>query len=529
MAGKKIKKAKGRLGFFLILAVSIPFLISQNTNSLYPGNHWLKYENPEAAGWSGKKLEQAKKLWEECGSDAFMVIDDGVVVVAWGDVTRRYMCHSVRKSFLSALYGVFVGEGRIDTSATIEDIGIDDKPPLTELEKSARVADLLKSRSGVYHPAAYETPSMKKRRPARGSKKPGSFWYYNNWDFNALGTIFRKATGTDLFEAFKQKIADPIGMDDFRLMDCYYHLEARHSIHPAYPFRMSARDMARFGLLYLRNGVWQGKRIVPAEWVKRSITPYSDVSHRKGWGYGFLWWIIKDRENRKCGMYMALGYGGHVIAVLPREKLVIVNRPNTYIGDTTPMDKFLELVDALLDAKSSNSGGKGTGNRRGIGGIGGTEGTERTVGWENTGDIEEVEGTASTGGDVSKAEPAGRARLIPLEARPKNYNSMINHSVPLEPYIAEFNLKDEETFRESVPYVIGDIIGNRVSFERHGEKLLMRDSLGQRYFVVPLARDKFLIEDMEVPILFELDESGKPVRLTIDARPGWLVSGERTG
>jgi len=499
MAGKMVEKTKGKLGFFLILAVSIPFLISQNTSSLYPGNFWLRYENPEDAGWSGAKLKRVKKLWEKCGSDAFMVIEDGVVVVAWGDVTRRYMCHSVRKSFLSALYGVFVGEGRIDTSATLGELGIDDKPPLTELEKSARVADLLKSRSGVYHSAAYETPSMKKRRPARGSKKPGSFWYYNNWDFNALGTIFRKVTGTDLFEAFKKRIANPIGMEDFRLMDCYYHLEARHSIHPAYPFRMSARDMARFGLLHLRNGMWQGKRIIPAEWVRRSITPYSDVPYRKGWGYGFLWWIIKDRENRKRGMYMALGYGGHVIAVLPGEKLVIVNRPNTYIGDTTPMEKFLELVDAVLETKSSNTG------------------------WEET------EAGAGEVGSARHAKLAGRAKLIPLEARAKDYNSMINHSVPLEPYIAEFNLKDEKTFRESVPYVIGDIIGNRVSFERYREKLLMRDSLGQRYFVVPLARDKFLIEDMEVPILFELDESGKPVRLTIDARPGWLVRGERSG
>jgi len=54
---------------------------------------------------------------------------------------------------------------------------------------------LLEARSGVYHAALYETPAMAKQRPARGSHEPGTFWYYNNWDFNALGTIYEHATG----------------------------------------------------------------------------------------------------------------------------------------------------------------------------------------------------------------------------------------------------------------------------------------------------------------------------------------------
>ena len=76
-------------------------------------------------------------------------------------------------------------------SSTLAELGIDDnEPSLTDVEKRATVRDLLTARSGVYHPALYETPGMAAMRPLRGSHLPGTHWYYNNWDFNALGTIY---------------------------------------------------------------------------------------------------------------------------------------------------------------------------------------------------------------------------------------------------------------------------------------------------------------------------------------------------
>jgi len=72
-----------------------------------------------------------------------------------------------------------VAEGKIDLSSTLKELGIDDLTPLTEVEKTATVKDLLSARSGVYIEAAGEAPSMKAVRPARGSDAPGTFWYYN--------------------------------------------------------------------------------------------------------------------------------------------------------------------------------------------------------------------------------------------------------------------------------------------------------------------------------------------------------------
>ena len=182
-----------------------------------PGRSWMQYASPEEAGWSSAKLKEVKAFSEEIGSSAFMIIYDGKIVDQWGEPERRFMCHSVRKSLLSALYGIYVDEGTVDISKTMAELEIDDIHQLTDVEKTAKISDLLKARSGVYHPAAYETEAMKKARPERGSHEPGTFWYYNNWDFNTLCHILMMHTKVDFFEDFKERIADPLQMQDFRL------------------------------------------------------------------------------------------------------------------------------------------------------------------------------------------------------------------------------------------------------------------------------------------------------------------------
>ena len=112
-------------------------------------------------------------------SGAVFATFQGNVLLAWGAVERPFRCHSVRKSLLSGLYGVHAGE--IDLQKTIGELGIDDRQPLTETEKQARILDLLMARSGIYHPAAKETSDMDAERPQRGSHPPGTWWWYNNW------------------------------------------------------------------------------------------------------------------------------------------------------------------------------------------------------------------------------------------------------------------------------------------------------------------------------------------------------------
>lgn len=278
--------------------------------------------DPIAAGWSAERLEAARLRAKSLRPTALMVIQDGRVIARWGDTSRKVNMASVRKSLLSALYGGAVSEGRINLSASLAELGIDDNmPSLTADEKTATVRDLLMSRSGVYHPAAHETADIKRKRPARGSHPAGSFWFYNNWDFNALGTIYRQQTGEDIFASFEKRIARPIGMEDFTIKDGHYALE-KLSKHPAYPIRLSARDAARFGQLFLNDGKWGTRQIIPASWIRESTTAYS-WAKRIRQGYGYMWWTLPEDTWGPHAFY-ASGYGGQIIAVVPSKRLVVV-------------------------------------------------------------------------------------------------------------------------------------------------------------------------------------------------------------
>lgn len=329
-------------------------------------NNWKRFKTAEQAGFSTSKLQDAKMVWQELrpASAAAMVIYKGKVLVAWGDTRSNYMCHSIRKSFMNSLYGIHVNAGNIRLQKTMADLGIDDVPPLTEAEKQAKVIHLLKARSGVYHQAAYESAGMKELRPERGSHPPDTFWYYNNWDFNTLGTIFEQETGTKIFKEFETRIADPIGMQDFSIDLCYYHFELDLSIHPAYPFQMSARDRARFGQLFLQEGRWDDDQIIPKTWVRKSTRSYSDVTvlgdNLKGFGYGFMWWTLSDNvpalqdtaHLKDMGAaYYASGYGGHLIVVLPKQEMVFVMVVDTFQGLEVSLGETLLLLDAILAAE----------------------------------------------------------------------------------------------------------------------------------------------------------------------------------
>ena len=294
-------------------------------------------------------LDAARDYVATLKPTALMVVQDGKTVASWGDTSRKINVASVRKSLLGALYGIAVADGRIDLGSTLATLGIDDKAPaLTETEKQATVRDLLMARSGIYHVAAHETADIRRKRPRRGSHAPGSFWYYNNWDFNALGTIYRQRTGEDIFKSFARHIAGPIGMQDFTPRDGSYVLE-KASIHPAYPFTMSTRDLARFGQLFLDDGRWNGKQIVPAQWVAESTTAYS-ATDRASMGYGYLWWALNPATFGK-GAALASGYGGQAIAVIPSKHLVVVQVVDRKVNPEGIRTRdFVKLLQQLTSA-----------------------------------------------------------------------------------------------------------------------------------------------------------------------------------
>jgi tetratricopeptide (TPR) repeat protein len=142
-------------------------------------------------------------------------------------------------------------------------------------------------------------------------------------------------------------------MNDWRVSDGYFHYERDKSQYPAYPFRLSARDAARFGLLFAREGLWGDEQILSRNWVRRSTALYSIDSDV--FGYGFMWWIAREPRFAKHGFAAALGVGNQMIAALPDSDIVIVNRANTYDGEGTPMEPLLDLIEAVLEARTGEA------------------------------------------------------------------------------------------------------------------------------------------------------------------------------
>jgi CubicO group peptidase (beta-lactamase class C family) len=138
----------------------------------------------------------------------------------------------------------------------------------------------------------------------------------------------------------------------------------------AYHLFLSARDMARIGLVMLRGGEWNGRQVVPAEWVKESTkerVPGSAVGRGGALGYSYLWWIPETRKTPAwAGSFMASGQFGQFILVLPAINTVIVHRravtdeyavlrnlgktkfePTRVLGPD-----FLKLADKVVAAKA---------------------------------------------------------------------------------------------------------------------------------------------------------------------------------
>ncbi|MBX7446029.1 MULTISPECIES: serine hydrolase [unclassified Arthrobacter] len=264
-------------------------------------------------------------------TSSLLVLRNGATVVELGDTTRASYVASMRKSLLSILFGIQVAAGRGSLDATLGDLAIDDVGGLLPIERTARLRDLLTSRSGVYHPPS-SPGSDEHAFPARGTRTPGQYFLYNNWDFNAAGGIFEKISGLTVFEAFEKHLAGPLGFEDFESTRQLMLGDAAKSAFPAYHLFLSARDLARIGLLMAAEGWWEGRQLVPREWIRKSVSTHvrrADMAPATGFGncdYGYLWWLPREADPKWDGAFLAAGNYGQFLLVLPAIRGVIVHR-----------------------------------------------------------------------------------------------------------------------------------------------------------------------------------------------------------
>ncbi|CAN7441332.1 beta-lactamase family protein [Acidovorax sp. LjRoot118] len=331
----------------------------------FPAATWQAWPAPGVGSTCQRELQAARDYVHTLDTTALMAVRDGRVLFSEGPVERVSIVFSVRKSILSMMYGKYVASGAIDLDRTLADVGMDDAVGgLLPIERQARLRDLLAARSGVYHAAANGGDDAA-AAPARGSQAPGSYFLYNNWDFNAAGTAFERLTGRSIYQAFADDLATPLQLQDFAPVRHARSGDARKSEHLAYPFYLSTRDMARLGLLALNQGQWHGQPLLPPGWVAQMTAQTTPAAHmhpartaRRGFGYGTLWWLLEKEPagSPLHGAYMAWGVHGQYILVVPARSMVIAHKREVPVGGHWNVSwvgptEFLRVARMLVTAR----------------------------------------------------------------------------------------------------------------------------------------------------------------------------------
>ena len=323
----------------------------------YPSPEW-QAGAPDKLGWTQGDLDAVRARLEKLPTTGFMAVVNGRTLMQYGDIQAVSYLASVRKSVLAILFGNYVASGKVRLNKTLAAAGIDDIGGLTPGEKQATIKDLLTARSGVYHAASNAGDDLASA-PPRGSQQPGTYYLYSNWDFNALGTIFEKETGRDIYDALETDLVKPLGMQDFDRASHQKSGDARRSQHLAYHMNFSTRDMARIGYLMLREGNWAGRQVTPRAWVHeitQAFTPVAEMnpaSRRKGpWGYGYLWWVWDGQWNTGGyrGAYTGLGAVGQHITVLPVLDLVVAHKTRPGQSGSVSHQQYLDVLEVLVQA-----------------------------------------------------------------------------------------------------------------------------------------------------------------------------------
>lgn len=262
---------------------------------------------------------------------------------------------SVAKSFLSALFGIVLAEGHIDS---LDDPVTKYVPELVGTAyDGATVRHILTMSSGVAFNEDYLDFWSDINRMGRvlalgqsmdgfaaslteRAAEPGSDWRYVSIDTHVLGMIIRGATGEDIPELMERHILAPLGVEAAP----YYLTDGYGVSFVLGGLNMTTRDYARFGQMIAQGGIWQGRQIVPRDWVEESITP----SAPGGAGYGYQWWIA---DGAVPGEVNAQGiYGQYIWIDRARNIVIAVNAADRGFEEPGVAEGNIALFRRIADA-----------------------------------------------------------------------------------------------------------------------------------------------------------------------------------
>jgi CubicO group peptidase (beta-lactamase class C family) len=333
----------------------------------------LAKSSPIAAGGQTVPLPEGGAIMTDADVKAFMADQRtaGLVIIHDGKLRLekygldfaadgKWTSFSVAKSLTSTMVGAAIQDGTIKS--------LDDKVTayIPGLKGSAyddvTVRQLLTMTSGVRWNEDYTDPKsdvarFNEHKPAEGmdatvsymrtlprEAPAGSKWVYKTGETNLIGVLVSSATKKPLSAYLSEKVWKPFGME----REATWLLGATGHEISGCCIQAATRDMARFGMFVLGNGMIGGKPVVPADWFAQATVKQADIG-APGYGYGYQWWTYDD------GTFAAQGIFGQGIFIDPKRKLVIASNSNwpTATDDTKEQsrERFYRSVQSAIDAE----------------------------------------------------------------------------------------------------------------------------------------------------------------------------------
>ena len=361
---------------------------SLSQNSYYPNKIWSE-KSPESQGLISEKIDSAIKFATENensvekdlrisiykafgkepdfkikgptkmrGEPNGLIIKNGYIIGKWGDTKRVDMTFSVTKSYLSTIAGVAFDKKLIDIENYLKNYVWDGK--FDDPHNSKIKWHHLLNQSSEWSGSLFGTYDWADRPPNNLNleeiKKqilfePGKNYKYNDVRVNLLSysllNVFRKPLPMIL----KNEIMDKInasstwrwyGYDESMVIIDGLNIQSvSGGGHFGGGLFINSEDHARFGLLFLRDGMWKGNRIISSEWIKIATKPSENNP-----SYGYMWWLNKDKrkwQGLSENIYYGSGFGGNYIIIIPDNNMVIVAR---WINSS----KIEEFVKKVIDS-----------------------------------------------------------------------------------------------------------------------------------------------------------------------------------
>ncbi len=339
---------KYRLQSIILISAFLGFSFTfssckEKKKQYFPDSTW-RVSTPEEQGVDSKKIYEMLQYIQSSKLDfhSILIIKNGYIITeAYWAPYNDSITHDIKsasKGIISTLVGIALDKGYLNNlNQKVSEF----YPEYVKdsLKQSITLHNLLTMTGGLdwKEDSGLSPYDLYNWNKIPSSGNPGEIFEYNTTMTHMMSAILTKATGESTKDFADDFLFGPLGIKN------YYWTKGKDGIyHGGSDIFMTPRDMAKIGYLYLKNGQWNEKQIVPKEWVEESTTKKvnipSEDTYAKGLNYGYWWWLQEKG-------YMAWGAGGQYIIVRPDLDLVVVITSNGFDN----INRYSEFMKSFLE------------------------------------------------------------------------------------------------------------------------------------------------------------------------------------